>query len=110
MPLSSMVRLSGVSVMPLPWPLRFEAAANSLARSATLPSSLLFGTISSTSRHATARLPLMPSSMVQKKSAWSRRTLRLSTTRVRPPVPGSTASSGTSGSDTAAAPSSASMM
>jgi hypothetical protein len=33
----------------------------------------------------------MPSSMVQKKSAWSRRTLRLSTTRVRPPVPGNTA-------------------
>ena len=66
MPLSSMVRFSGVSAMPLPLPLRFEAAANSLARSATLASSLLFGTISSTSRHATARLPLMPSSMVQK--------------------------------------------
>ena len=47
-------------------PLRFEAAANSFARSATLASSLLFGTISSTSRHCTARLPLMPSSMVQK--------------------------------------------
>src|SRR6476469_7375891 len=91
MPLSSMVRLSGESVMPGPEPLRFEAAANSFARSATLPSSLLLGTISSTSRQATARLPLMPSSMVQKKSAWSRRTLRLSTTRVRPPVPGNTA-------------------
>ena len=46
--------------------LRFELAANSFARSATLASNLLFGTISSTSRHATARLPLMPSSMVQK--------------------------------------------
>ena len=45
---------------------RAEAAANSLARSATLASSLLFGTISSTRRHCTARLPLMPSSMVQK--------------------------------------------
>ena len=31
-----MVRSSGVSAMPLPLPLRFEAAANSLARSATL--------------------------------------------------------------------------
>ena len=105
-----MIRFSGVSVTPLPLPLRFELAANSFARSATLASNLLLGTISSTSRHATARLPLMPSSMVQKKSAWSRRTLRLSTTRVRPPVPGNTASSGTSGSATAAAPSSARMM
>ena len=61
-----MLRFSGVSAMPLPTPLRFEPAANSLARSATLASSLLLGTISSTSRHATARLPLMPSSMVQK--------------------------------------------
>ncbi len=96
--------------MPLPLPLRFEAAANSFVRSLILPSSLLFGAISSTSRQATARLPLMPSSMVQKKSAWSRRTLRLSTTRVSPPVPGSTASNGTSGSATEAAPSSARMM
>ena len=63
---SSMVRVNGVSAMPLPLPLRFEAAANSLARSATFVSSLLFGTISSTRRHCTARLPLMPSSMVQK--------------------------------------------
>ena len=31
-----MIRFSGVSVTPLPWPLRFEAAANSFARSATL--------------------------------------------------------------------------
>ncbi len=39
--------------------------------------------------------------MVQKKSARSRRTLRLSITRVSPPVPGNTASNGTSGRDTA---------
>ena len=38
---------------------------------------------------------------LENTSARSRRTLRLSTTRVRPPVPGSTARSGTSGSDTA---------
>jgi len=105
-----MMRFSGESAMPLPLPLRFELPANSLARSATLASSLEFGAISSTRRHCTARLPFTPSSMVQKKSAWSRRTLRLSTTRVRPPVPGSTASSGTSGSATADAPSSARMM
>ena len=61
-------------------------------------------------RHSTARLPLMPSSVVQNTSAWSRRTLRLSVTRVSPPVPGSTPSSGTSGSDTADEPSSISMM
>ena len=66
MPLSSKWRVSGFNSMPLPLPLRFEAAANSFARSATVASSLLLGTISSTSRHATARLPLMPSSMVQK--------------------------------------------
>ena len=47
-----------------------------------------------------ARLPFTPSSMEQNTSARSRRTLRLSVTRVRPPVPGSTASSGTSGSAT----------
>ena len=66
MPLSSMLRVRGPSEMPFPLPLRFEAAANSLLRSATLASNLLFGTISSTRRHCTARLPLMPSSMVQK--------------------------------------------
>ena len=61
-----MVRLSGVSAMPLPPALRVDALANCLMRSASFASSLLFGAISSTSRHATARLPLMPSSMVQK--------------------------------------------
>ena len=66
MPLSSKLRVSGPSDMPVPLPLRFEVAANSLARSATFASNLLFGTISSTRRHCTARLPLMPSSMVQK--------------------------------------------
>ena len=70
--------------------------------------SLLGGMSLSTSRHCCARLPRMPSAVVQKKSAWSRRTIRLSTSRVRPPVPGSTASSGSSGSDTALEPSSAS--
>jgi hypothetical protein len=69
-----------------------------------------FGTTSSTSRQSTARSPLMPSSTVQKTSARSRRTLRLSVMRVSPPVPGSTASSGTSGSDTEAEPSSVRMM
>jgi benzoyl-CoA-dihydrodiol lyase len=50
------------------------------------------------------------SSVVQNTSARSRRTLRLSVTRVSPPVPGSTASSGNSGSDTAEEPSSINMM
>jgi hypothetical protein len=59
------------------------------------------GTISSTRRQSSARLPRTPSSVVQNRSARSRRTLRLSVRRVSPPVPGSTASSGTSGSDTA---------
>ena len=52
----------------------------------------------------------IPSSIVQKASARSRRTLRLSVTRVSPPVPGSTASSGNSGSATVELPSSASRM
>ena len=89
---------------------RSDLAANSLARAATVSSSLEFGTTSSTSFHSTARLPLTPSSVVQNTSAWSRRTLRLSVTRVSPPVPGSTASSGSSGSDTVEEPSSTRMM
>ena len=89
---------------------RSDLAANSFARFATVSSSLEPGTTSSTSRQSTARLPLMPSSVVQKTSAWSRRTLRLSVTRVSPPVPGSTASSGSSGKDTDEEPSSTSMM
>ena len=57
--------------------------------------------VSSTSRHFTARLPFTPSPRLENTSARSRRTLRLSVTRVSPPVPGSTASSGTSGRLTA---------
>ena len=41
--------------------------------------------------HSTACWPLTPSARVAKTSARSRRTWRLSTTRVSPPVPGSTA-------------------
>ena len=102
--------MSGLSVMPLPPAGRFDLAANSCARFATVSSNFEPGTTSSTSRQSTARLPLMPSSVVQNTSAWSRRTLRLSVTRVSPPVPGSTASSGSSGSDTVEEPSSTSMM
>ena len=68
------------------------------------------GTTSSTSRHSTARLPLTPSSVVQKTSARSRRTLRLSVTRVRPPVPGSTREQRQFRQRDRGAPSSTSMM
>ena len=64
------------------------------------------GAISSTRPHSSARAPRTPSSVVENTSARSRRTLRLSTTRTSPPVPGSTPSSATSGSDTALVPSS----
>jgi len=102
--------LRGASAMPLPALGRPDFAANSCARFATVSSSFELGTTSSTRRQSTARLPLMPSSVVQNTSAWSRRTLRLSVTRVSPPVPGSTASSGSSGSETDEEPSSISMM
>ncbi|MEZ5766933.1 MAG: hypothetical protein R3D80_04175 [Paracoccaceae bacterium] len=69
-----------------------------------------FGITSSTRSQSLARLPRTPSSMVENTSARSRRTLRLSVTRVRPPVPGRTASSGTSGSATEDELSSVSMM
>ena len=85
-------------------------AAKLCARAATVSSNFELGTTSSTRRHSCARLPFTPSSMEQNTSARSRRTLRLSVTRVRPPVPGSTASSGTSGSATEDAPSSVRMM
>ncbi len=85
---------------------RSVRAASSPARAFVASARRERGTTSSTSRHSTARWPLMPSSSVQKKSARSRRTRRLSTSRVRPPVPGSTASSGTSGSATVVEPSS----
>ena len=55
----------------------------------------------STSFHSSARSARTPSEVVQNTSARSRRILRLSTSRVRPPVPGSTPSSGTSGRLTA---------
>ena len=103
-------RFSGVSAMPLPAAGRDDLAVNSRARFATASSSRELGTTSSTSRQSTARLPLMPSSVVQNTSARSRRTLRLSVTRVSPPVPGNTASSGSSGSETAELPSSTSMI
>jgi hypothetical protein len=70
----------------------------------------LVGYTASTKRHSTARLPFTPSATVLKKSATSRRTCRLSTTRVRPPVPGSTPRSGVSGRLTALLPSSTRMI
>ena len=57
--------------------------------------------MSSTRRQSFAFWPRTPSVVVQKMSARSWRTWRLSVTRVSPPVPGSTPGSGTSGSDTA---------
>jgi hypothetical protein len=105
-----MRRSSGDSAMPRADSGRSLRAARSAARCFTASSSFVRGTTSSTRRHSRARWPLMPSSSVQKKSARSRRTWRLSTSRVSPPVPGSTARSGTSGSDTVVEPSSARMM
>ncbi len=61
---------------------------------------------SSTTPHSTARFPRTPSATVENTSARSRRTLRLSTRRVSPPVPGSTPRSGASGRLTALDPSS----
>jgi hypothetical protein len=86
--------------MPLASVGRSEVAANVAARAAMRSSQAEGGTISSTSRQSSARWPRAPSSVAQKMSARSRRTLRLSVSRVSPPVPGSTAKSGTSGSDT----------
>ena len=80
------------------------------ARACTRDSHADGGTTSSTKRHWTALAPRAPSSVVQKTSAMSRRTLRLSVNRVRPPVPGNTASSGSSGNDTVERRSSISMM
>src|SRR3974390_1657241 len=50
-----------------------DCVANSLARASIVSSNFEPGTTTSTSRHSTARLPLTPSSVVQKTSAWSRR-------------------------------------
>jgi hypothetical protein len=55
---------------------------------------------------STAVAPRTPSGLVANKSALSLRTCRLSTNRVSPPVPGSTPSNGTSGSETVEEPSS----
>ena len=94
--------------MPGPRATWAAAAANPLARCRMASANLLRGTTASTSPHSTARFPLTPSASVENASARSRLTLRLSTTRVRPPVPGSTPSRGTSGSDTVDEPSSTS--
>jgi hypothetical protein len=112
LPSALRLRVIGVSAMPAVTPdlAGSDCRASASARFTTASSSFERGAISSTRRQSTARLPFTPSSVVQNTSAWSRRTLRLSVTRVRPPVPGSTASSGSSGSDTAAEPSSTSMM
>ena len=109
-PSSEITRSNGRSVIPSDTSGLGDAAANSTARAATTSSNLEFGTASSTSFHLTARLPLTPSSVEQNTSARSRRTWRLSVTRVSPPVPGSTASNGTSGKDTEDDESSVSMM
>ena len=96
--------------MPVASAGRSDLAANVSARSRAVSMSRERGASSSISRHSMARRPRTPSTVLHMKSARSRRTLRLSTSRVSPPVPGSTASSGTSGSDTAVAPSSAMTM
>ncbi len=93
-------RSSGVSSMPRAPAGLVERAASSFARSRTVSSNRRGGASSSTSRHSTAVRPLTPSGRVAKTSARSLRVPRLSTTRVSPPVPGSTPSSGTSGSAT----------
>ena len=79
-------RASGVSSMPVASAGRSERSARACARLATASPSLERGTISSTSFHSSARLPRTPSVKVQKTSAWSRRTRRLSTIqRTTPP-------------------------
>ena len=102
----SSVRSSCTSGMPASPRGRSDRLASSWARAATASSNLLLGATSSTRPHSLARRPRTPSAMVQKTSARSGRTLRLATTLVRPPVPGKTASNGTSGRLTALLPSS----
>ena len=97
---------NGVNCTPLAESGRSDIRLISRARSATRSPNREPGTISSTRRQSTARRPFTPSSTVQNTSARSRRTFLLSTMRVSPPVPGSTASRGISGNDTAALPSS----
>jgi hypothetical protein len=98
------VALSANSIASSATPVAARAwtlAASSRAIAPTDSFHLESGAIASTRFHSTARLPLMPSATVEKRSQRSRRTLRLSVMRVRPPVPGSTPSSGTSGNETA---------
>ncbi len=102
---------SGASATPfVPSFLEGVCAAREAARSATTASNLLRGNVASTSFHSSALLALQPSAVVEKTSARSRRMRRLSTRRVKPPVPGSTPRSGTSGSETAELPSSTRMI
>ncbi len=75
--------------------------ASSIARFFTCSAKSCGRTTSSTNPQSFAREPCTPSDVVQNTSARSRRTLRLSVTRVRPPVPGKTPSSGSSGKLTA---------
>ena len=96
--------------MPGPPGARRDLAAAAWARSRTVSANLLGGAIVSTRPHSSAVLARTPSLRVATTSARSLRTLRLSTSRVSPPVPGSTASSGTSGRNTAALPSSTMMI
>lgn len=89
---------------------RADFAANSFARAAIVSSNFEFGTVSSTRFHSTAFFAAHAFLNAANTSARSRRTLRLSVTRVSPPVPGNTASSGTSGSATLDVPSSVRMI
>ncbi len=91
---------SGVSVIPSALAGRSLSAASSAARSDTVCSNCC-GWQTHRSPHSARAVALTPSASVQNTSARSRRTLRLSVTRVRPPVPGSTPSSGVSGRLTA---------
>ena len=67
---------------------------------------VVFFKIVSTSRHSKAFLALTPSSIVQNTSARSLLIFLLSVSLVKPPVPGRTARSGTSGNDILEEPSS----
>ena len=95
------MRFSGVSAIPFPSPGRVLRPISAATRSFTACGKACGLAMWSTSFHCCARSARTPSLVVQKKSARSRRTLRLSVTRVSPPVPGSTPSSGTSGRLTA---------
>ncbi len=97
----SIARSSGVSATPFAPSGRSLRSASASARARTASANSPGLAIASTSRQSTAFCPRTPSLVVQKTSARSWRTWRLSVRRVRPPVPGSTPSSGTSGRLTA---------